>query len=69
MDVYDKWVDGLTLEQLREELKRLQVRYVERGYAMQDSGTMVRSLFVCSTCGNKKRDIGEKLCHCAKGIK
>lgn len=67
MEIIRKWVDSLTHEQCREELLKLHAKYDERGVAMRDTGDMVRSLFVCARCGGKRRDIGEKVCHCAKG--
>lgn len=66
---YDTWVDSLTVEQLRDELKSLQIRYTERANAMFDTATVVRSLYLCSTCGKKILIIGEGRCHCPGSVR
>lgn len=45
MSVLIKWIDQLTPEQLREELKNLHTKYEERGMSMRDTGAIVRSIY------------------------
>lgn len=56
-DILDKWIDSLTLDQAKRELKKLHVKYEERGAAMRETGDIVRSLFVRCTCGGYRREI------------
>lgn len=46
MEVLHKWIDSLSEERAKEELKSLHARYEERGMAMRETGDMVRSLYV-----------------------
>ena len=66
MSVLHSWIDGLTHEQAKEELKRLHAKYEDREKAMRDTGAIVRSLYVCSRCGKRILIIGEGYCHCTR---
>lgn len=46
MSILNKWIDGLNIDQLRDELKSLHAKYDERGMAMRETGEMVRSLYM-----------------------